>query len=105
KVFRIQFDSRMNNFSETARSGFRKIRFEARDRILRRQHPAASHRAQSLSRFQFLRRLLKRMTTRDEKKRNERGNYDAEAHEHECEAMFAKSDHGLFLMRTDAGWM
>ena len=87
----------MNNSRETARSCFRKVRFDARHRILRRQDPAASHRAQSLARFQFRRRLLKRVTTSDEKKRNERGNYDAEAHDDECEAMLAKSDHGLIL--------
>src|SRR5438552_1570474 len=95
----------MNDFGEAARSCLRKVRFDARDRVLCRQHPAASHRAQSLAGFQFLRRLLKRTTTSNQKKRRERNKYGAETHEYEYEAMFAKGEHNATCLtdRSNAG--
>src|SRR5438105_14373610 len=95
----------MKDAGEAARGCVRKVRFDAPDRVVRRQSATGSHRAQSLARFQFLRRLLKRMATSNQKQWRERDKYGAETHEYEYEAMFAKGEHNATCLtdRSNAG--
>ena len=85
----------MDNARQRARRSVRKIRLDGRNRLFRRQHASASHGAQGFARLQLLRCLLKRAAPDDEKQRHDCGEDCAQAHENECEAVFAKSKHSV----------
>src|SRR6266496_2400204 len=83
----------MHDACQSARSSSRKIRLDTRDGVFGRQHATSGHRAQSLTRFQFLRGLLKGSTSGDKKKRSQRANHGCESGQDEYEAMFAETYH------------